>query len=344
MFAAPAMSISSIGAAAVCGIVPIMLDIDPKAEARKEAGRRRAREYQRRKAAEIKLLPEGEQAVIRAKKLAKYKAWREDNLDRAREIAASSNKRRRRAKAEVEGREFGRIGIEIAASPEDKAARKEARKAKKSEYDKARYASIRDNKIATAKASYERNKDAALAASKQRYEANRDEILAQQADKRRKRIADDPSYREVERARSRAAYAANPEKHKESSRRSTAARKERDPEYMARYQRERYWKDPEKARARGVMDAANRRARKLAAGGDIPVDAVAILFGRQKGKCVFCLKPFGKAKPHIDHYVALSRGGTNDMSNLRLLHRECNMRKHAKHPIDFALKNGLLCW
>jgi 5-methylcytosine-specific restriction endonuclease McrA len=33
---------------------------------------------------------------------------------------------------------------------------------------------------------------------------------------------------------------------------------------------------------------------------------------------------------HVDHIVALSRGGTNHPSNLRVLHRRCNLRKGTK--------------
>jgi 5-methylcytosine-specific restriction endonuclease McrA len=38
----------------------------------------------------------------------------------------------------------------------------------------------------------------------------------------------------------------------------------------------------------------------------------------------------------------LSRGGSNDISNIELLCERCNLRKHAKDPIDWAQENGLL--
>jgi 5-methylcytosine-specific restriction endonuclease McrA len=222
-----------------------------------------------------------------------------------------------------------------------------ARREKKRAYDKARYAgneALRDKKKAVAKAHYDANRDAKKKASNDRYHAKAPEILQQQAERRFVLIASDPTYIEKERAADQARRAANPELYREISKRARKAKIEREPDYNARILKERYWKDPEKARARGVVDANKRRARKLAAGGEIPGDAVAVLFERQKGKCVFCLEPFGAATPHMDHYIALSKGGTNDMSNLRLLHRECNLKKHSKHPIDFALQHGLLCW
>lgn len=40
------------------------------------------------------------------------------------------------------------------------------------------------------------------------------------------------------------------------------------------------------------------------------------------------------AKLCIDHVVPLSRGGTNEISNIQPLCRSCNSKKHAKH-IDY---------
>lgn len=49
---------------------------------------------------------------------------------------------------------------------------------------------------------------------------------------------------------------------------------------------------------------------------------------RDKGACVYC----GSIEPkmHVDHVVPLSRGGTNDDSNLVTACRSCNVSKHAK--------------
>ncbi|MCK8788014.1 HNH endonuclease, partial [Roseomonas sp. NAR14] len=53
---------------------------------------------------------------------------------------------------------------------------------------------------------------------------------------------------------------------------------------------------------------------------------------------------FGSATPHVDHYVPLALGGSNDRSNLRLLHAACNLSKGARHPIEHGRSLGLLCW
>lgn len=57
-----------------------------------------------------------------------------------------------------------------------------------------------------------------------------------------------------------------------------------------------------------------------------------------------CLKPLIKNKFHVDHHMPLVLGGSNDRSNLRLLHQKCNLSKGARDPAEHALQNGLLCW
>ena len=44
--------------------------------------------------------------------------------------------------------------------------------------------------------------------------------------------------------------------------------------------------------------------------------------------CFYCGRPFGKKRSAtIDHFIPQSRGGTNDLHNLRLACMECNHRK-----------------
>ena len=81
----------------------------------------------------------------------------------------------------------------------------------------------------------------------------------------------------------------------------------------------------------------------LKAEGSYTAADIADLLRMQKGNCSFCLQPLG-SDFHVDHYQPLTRGGSNDRKNLRLLHQSCNLRKHASDPIEHALKNGMLCW
>lgn len=44
----------------------------------------------------------------------------------------------------------------------------------------------------------------------------------------------------------------------------------------------------------------------------------------------------------IDHFVPRSKGGTDDISNLRPAHRECNLRRSAKPASAFKPKRPAL--
>lgn len=87
-----------------------------------------------------------------------------------------------------------------------------------------------------------------------------------------------------------------------------------------------------------------RRARKKGNGGTHTALDIAKLFVLQKGKCTWCLKSLGDVKPHVDHKVPLALGGSNNKSNLQLLHKKCNLSKSAKDPVSLGLENGLLAW
>jgi 5-methylcytosine-specific restriction endonuclease McrA len=85
----------------------------------------------------------------------------------------------------------------------------------------------------------------------------------------------------------------------------------------------------------------NRRARKLANGGECSKGLVDKLLILQKGKCPCCGNSLGKDY-HLDHIVPLARGGSNSDSNMQLLTKVCNMQKHAKDPVDFMQERGFL--
>lgn len=75
--------------------------------------------------------------------------------------------------------------------------------------------------------------------------------------------------------------------------------------------------------------------------GSYPKEYPKILYAKQKGKCINCLKPL-RGKYHVDHIQPVVKGGTNHHWNLQLLCPSCNCRKHAKDPIDWARENGRL--
>jgi 5-methylcytosine-specific restriction endonuclease McrA len=88
----------------------------------------------------------------------------------------------------------------------------------------------------------------------------------------------------------------------------------------------------EERRLVNVAMAANRRARLRSAGGRYTKDDIIRLMGEQGGNCALCGLPFGDDGYHIDHFIPLARGGTNDPSNLKLTHPACNLKKGARLP------------
>ena len=51
------------------------------------------------------------------------------------------------------------------------------------------------------------------------------------------------------------------------------------------------------------------------------------LFQNQQGICPGCRDRFTEDEFHIDHIIPLAHGGSNELNNLQLLCRDCNLRK-----------------
>ena len=92
-------------------------------------------------------------------------------------------------------------------------------------------------------------------------------------------------------------------------------------------------------REQGLARGRNRRARKRAAPGTHTAADVAAQYERQHGRCYWCKEKVGEAY-HVDHVVPLSKGGGNGPENLVIACPACNLKKNARHPMDFA---GILC-
>jgi 5-methylcytosine-specific restriction endonuclease McrA len=89
----------------------------------------------------------------------------------------------------------------------------------------------------------------------------------------------------------------------------------------------------------------NRNAMKRSSNGTHTAKDVKGIFESQRGLCATCeVKLFksGKKKFHVDHIMPLAKGGRNDKYNLQCLCPECNLKKHAKDPADWARENGKL--
>lgn len=64
-----------------------------------------------------------------------------------------------------------------------------------------------------------------------------------------------------------------------------------------------------------------------------PAWALKAVTARDRGHCALCGSGITlelEASPHIDHIVALAKGGTNDLCNLQLLCDVCNRKKAAR--------------
>jgi len=56
-------------------------------------------------------------------------------------------------------------------------------------------------------------------------------------------------------------------------------------------------------------------------------EKVQILLNQYGNLCFLCNKPFHGEKPTIDHWIPLSANGSDEIYNLRLAHKKCNMLK-----------------
>lgn len=141
-------------------------------------------------------------------------------------------------------------------------------------------------------------------------------------------------------ASSRARYAANPLSYREKRLRylSKPGAKQRQYEHIYEY----YRRPGIQERRREYMRAYghNRRVLIRNKGRTLTAKDVQQQYKAQKGKCYWCGKKLEKY--HIDHIVPVSRGGSNEPSNVVLACPTCNHRKSSKLPHEWPEGNRLL--
>lgn len=95
--------------------------------------------------------------------------------------------------------------------------------------------------------------------------------------------------------------------------------------------------DEEKAKNKREANQRQHSARRAAGKtpGRVPIEA---LWCAQHGRCAYCDKALGRY--HIDHKQPISRGGSNDLSNLHLTCGKCNMRKGAMTHEEFLVSKS----
>lgn len=106
--------------------------------------------------------------------------------------------------------------------------------------------------------------------------------------------------------------------------------KEKNKDKLQRKRRNQYLKN----KAREFEYAARRRAKKQGADGIFTEKEVTELYAAQNGMCFHCNMSL-EGIFHRDHWIPLSRGGSNWIGNIRLLCEHCNLSKGAKLPCEW---------
>lgn len=164
---------------------------------------------------------------------------------------------------------------------------------------------------------------------KKRYAKFHKEHIREYREKHRERIL------AGQKARYHARYK---EKQRETTKRYRTLHRERLLEH-----KRQYYKTPHGR----MIDRAHwhkRRAQKKASGGSYTPAQIQDQLKRQKSKCYWCQSKLdqGKGAFHIDHVVPLSRGGSNDISNIVIACPTCNMSRNNKLPHEWVDGGRLL--
>jgi 5-methylcytosine-specific restriction endonuclease McrA len=123
----------------------------------------------------------------------------------------------------------------------------------------------------------------------------------------------------------------------ESIQKSTRAYRAVNAEHLSQRRRNYRLTHVEKERA----ISRNRHARKKANGGIHTEEDIQKQYANQKGRCYYCHAKVGDIY-EVDHVIPLSRGGSNDISNLVIACILCNRRKYNKLPHEWHEGGRLL--
>ena len=137
-------------------------------------------------------------------------------------------------------------------------------------------------------------------------------------------------------------YKTNFDKYQELAKLYAAENRDR----LNAYALDRYYKKKEQgALVRYVnkesarMRQAKRRSKTT--GESLPSTFLPWLLVKQQCKCAACEKDISESY-HADHITPLSRGGEHTGTNIQLLCPSCNLKKHAKDPIEWRQSLGQL--
>jgi len=100
----------------------------------------------------------------------------------------------------------------------------------------------------------------------------------------------------------------------------------------ARNERRRRWAAENREEA--ALRARRKRFLKKARG-SFSVSDIKRLLLEQRGRCYWCFSPLN-GQHHIDHFIPLSRSGSNTIENLVISCPSCNIKKSDKMPWEFC--------
>jgi len=97
--------------------------------------------------------------------------------------------------------------------------------------------------------------------------------------------------------------------------------------------RVKQWKNNNRIRARAIKH--RRRMRQYESGGSYTDKDIELQLQSQKRLCWWCQMPI-TGLYHIDHRIPVSKGGSNDATNLVISCPHCNLSKSNKMPWEFC--------
>jgi 5-methylcytosine-specific restriction endonuclease McrA len=105
------------------------------------------------------------------------------------------------------------------------------------------------------------------------------------------------------------------------------------------------WKGIEGRKERRKKQYQKRKAI-MRGGGDLPIKRIQLVYEDNIKKygtltCIYCLQSIEFGKDTLEHKHPLSRGGTNDYSNLAIACRSCNSKKNNKTYDEYCKIGGL---
>lgn len=135
-------------------------------------------------------------------------------------------------------------------------------------------------------------------------------------------------------ANTRAYHKAHPEWSRETKRRHYDRHRDKVIAKSKKYREQtpNYWK---LSQGKEAAKSATRRARKRNAPGKFTVKDIRRKLSIQRGRCFYCHHLLG-GQFQVDHYIPLSRGGSNWPDNIVIACTECNLTKGDRMPGDFV--------